>query len=185
MRWLAKVALPAVPAPVSPVAPTQAPAGSGPGPALPWLWLALGIAAVVVVAMLMTRRSRRRSARSASWHRRLVDASAKGSALHDIMATAESPDVWAADDAGLRWAEIQRRTDGLTQDLDELHDIAPGEIERARVTEVLACLRAVRSAMSAEHTPGAVRSAGGARVQFLLGSFEQALRQLRSPAGNT
>ena len=92
---------------------------------------------------------------------------------------AESPDVWGAEDAGPRLAEIQRRADDLAQDLYALRDTAPGEAERARVAEALGSLQAVRSAMNAEHATGAAGATRAARVHLLLGSFEEALRQLR------
>lgn len=170
-----------VPPPASSAAPAQAPAENGTGSALPWLLLGLAVLAIVVTTVLIARRSGRRAATAATWRSRLVDTSAKGSALYDSMAMAESPDVWGAEDAGLRWAEIQRRADDLTQDLYELRDTAPGETERARVAEALGSLQAVRSAMNAEHAPGAARASHAARVHLLLGSFEDALRQLRLP----
>jgi hypothetical protein len=116
-----------------------------------------------------------------SWRSKVVDASAKGSALIDMMSMAESPGARAAEDASARWAEIQRRMDDLAQELYALLETAPGEAERERVADVLASLQAVRSAMDAERAPGEAGPEQGARVHDLLLTFEASLRALRSP----
>ena len=173
-----------VPAPArssqSPAA-SQAPAVSGPGSSLLWLWILLGVIAVVVVAVLIARRSGRRSATAAGWRSKVLDVYAKGSALYDAMSVAEAQGVQAAEDASIRWADIQRRTGDLTEDLYGLRETAPGEVERAQVADVLASLQAVRSAMDAERAPGGGGPSQGARVHGLLLSFEASLRKLRSP----
>lgn len=116
-----------------------------------------------------------------SWRSKVVDASAKGSALIDMMSMAESPGARAAEDASARWAEIQRRMDDLAQELYALLETAPGEAERERVADVLASLQAVRSAMDAERATGGAGPEQGARVHDLLLTFEASLRALRSP----
>jgi hypothetical protein len=141
----------------------------------------LGVIAVVIVAVLIARRSGRRSAAAASWRTKVVDAYAKGAALHDAMSAADAPGAQATGDAGVRWADIQRRADDLSQELYALREIAPGEPERLGVEDVLASLQAVRSAMDAERTQGAAGPAQGARVLRLLQSFAASLRALRSP----
>jgi hypothetical protein len=141
----------------------------------------LGVIVVVIVAVLIARRSGRRSAAAASWRTKVVDAYAKGAALHDAMSAAEAPGAQATGDADARWADIQRRADDLSQELYALREIAPGEPERLGVEDVLASLQAVRSAMGAERTQGAVGPAQEARVLRLLQSFAASLRALRSP----
>jgi len=97
------------------------------------------------------------------------------------MSMAEAPGALAAEDASARWADIQRWADDLAQTLYALRETAPGEVERARVADVLASLQAVRSAMGAERAPGGAGAPQGARVQDLLLAFEASLRALHSP----
>jgi hypothetical protein len=160
---------------------SPSPAASGTASSLLWLWILLGIAAVAGVAAWLARRSGKRSALAATWRSKVVDASAKGSALHDMMTMAEAPGALAAPDARARWADVQRRADDLSEDLYALRETAPGEAERARVADVLASLQAVRSAMEAERAPGGAGAPYGARVHDLLLGFEASLRELRSP----
>lgn len=165
----------------SPELSSSSPAASESGSSLLWLWILLGVIVVVIVAVLIARRSGRRSAAAASWRTKVVDAYAKGAALHDAMSAAEAPGAQATGDADARWADIQRRADDLSQELYALREIAPGEPERLGVEDVLASLQAVRSAMGAERTQGAVGPAQEARVLRLLQSFAASLRALRSP----
>jgi hypothetical protein len=87
---------------------------------------------VVLVALivLITRSARRRSATAAGRQSRLIDAYAKGSALHDAMSVAESPGAMTAADAGARWADIQRRADDLSQTLYALREAVPDPATR-------------------------------------------------------
>jgi hypothetical protein len=165
-------------------APTAIPAASatsssGPGTNLLWLWILL---AVLVVAGLITwivSASRRRSARAANWRSRLIDAYAKGSALHDAMSVAEAPGSLAAADAGARWADIQRRADDLTQTLYALREAVPDPDDQARVGDVLVSLQAVRSAMDAERAAGGASPQQAQVVSDRLYAFEMSLRALR------
>ena len=159
-------------------------ASGGSASSLLWLWILLGAVVVVGVAVWLARRSGQRSAMATNWRSKVVDASAKGSALIDMMSMAESPGARAAEDASARWAEIQRRMDDLAQELYALRETAPGEAERERVADVLASLQAVRSAMDAERAPGGAGPEQGARVHDLLLTFEASLRALRSPGGD-
>ena len=156
-------------------------ASGGSASSLLWLWILLGAVVIVGVAVWLARRSGKRSAMATSWRSKVVDASAKGSALADMMRMAESPAARAAEDASARWAEIQRRMDDLAQELYALRETAPGEAERERVADVLASLQAVRSAMDADRAPGGAGPEQGARVRGLLLTFEASLRALRSP----
>jgi hypothetical protein len=105
--------------------------------------------------VLIARSGRRRSAAAAGWRSRLVEAYAKGSALHDAMSVAESPGGLASANAAARWADIQRRSDDLAQTLYALREqVPPDSADRARIDDTLASLQAARSAMDAERAPG-------------------------------
>ena len=86
---------------------------------------------------------------------RLIDAYAKGSALHDAMVVAEAQGDLASGDARARWYDIQRRAgNDLAQTLDARPEAAPDPEDQAAMGDVLASLQAVRSAMDAERAPG-------------------------------
>ena len=155
-------------------------ASSGSGTNLIWLWILLGALAVVGVIVLIVRSAGRRSAAAASWESRVIDAYAKGSALYDAMSVAETPAGLAANDAGARWSDIQRRADDLTQTLYALREAAPDDDSRARVADVLASLQAVRSAMDAERAPGGAGPLHPQVVRDRMYAFETALRTLRA-----
>jgi hypothetical protein len=97
------------------------------------------------------------------------------------MSVAEGPGGLAAEDAGARWSDIQRRADDLTQTLYAMREAAPNEEDRARVADVLASLQAVRSAMDAERAPGGASPRQAEVVRSRLRAFEAALRSLRAP----
>ena len=155
-------------------------ASSGSGTNLIWLWILLGALAVIGVIVLIVRSAGRRSAAAASWESRVIDAYAKGSALYDAMSVAETPAGLAANDAGARWSDIQRRADDLTQTLYALREAAPDDDSRARVADVLASLQAVRSAMDAERAPGGAGPLHPQVVRDRMFAFETALRTLRA-----
>ena len=161
---------------VSPVATATPSTGSG--PSLLWLWILLAAAALIGLIAWITHAARRRSAKAAGWRSRLIDAYAKGSALHDAMSVAEAPGA-APGDAGARWADIQRRADDLTQTLYALHEAVPDPADQARIAEVLASLQAVRSAMDAERVPGGASPEQAQVVRSRLSAFELSLRALR------
>jgi hypothetical protein len=123
--------------------------------------------------------SRRRSAKAANWQSRLIDAYAKGSALHDAMSVAEAPGRLGAPDASARWADIQRRADDLAQTLYALREAVPDPAEQARIADVLASLQAIRSAMDAERAPGGASPEQAEVVRSRLYAFELSLRGLR------
>jgi hypothetical protein len=168
----------------TPSAPTVTPtasATSGSTSATNLLWLWILLAAVVVIGLItwIVSASRRRSARAANWRSRLIDAYAKGSALHDAMSVAETPGSLAAADAGARWADIQRRADDLTQTLYALREAVPDPDDQARVADVLVSLQAVRSAMDAERAAGGASPQQAQVVSDRLYAFEMSLRALR------
>jgi hypothetical protein len=171
-----------VTASAEPAAPASSPAatGSDSGSTPIWPWILLGVAVLAVLTGWIVHASRRRSATAATWQSRLIDAYAKGSALHDAMSVAESPGQFAAPDAGVRWADIQRRADDLTQELYSLREAVPDDGDRARVADTLVCLQAARSAMDAERAPGGPSPQQAEVVRDRLYSFELSLRALRS-----
>jgi hypothetical protein len=139
-------------------------------------------AVVLIGAIVWIARARsHRAAAAAGWRSGVIDAYAKGSALHDAMSAAETPGALAAADAGARWSDIQRRGDDLGQALYALREAAPDEESRARVANALASLQAVRSAMDAERAPTGADPQLAAVVRGRLASFEVSLRALRAP----
>lgn len=154
-------------------------AGTGSGSLL-WLWILLGVLVLVTLIVLMTRSARRRSAAAAGRQSSLIDAYAKGSALHDAMSVAESPGAMTAADAGARWADIQRRADDLAQTLYALREAIPDPGDQARISDTLASLQAVRSAMDAERTLGGASPEQAEIIRSRLYAFESSLRALRA-----
>ncbi len=146
-----------------------------------WLWVLLGVLVLVgLIAWIAAAAHRRRSTAASAWRSKAVDAYARGSALYDAMSVAEAPGGLTAPDAGARWYDIQRRADDLAQQLYGLRETARNEDDRADVTDVIASLQAVRSAMDAERAPGAgPEQAGIARSR--LHAFGESLRALQTP----
>ena len=135
-------------------------------------WLAaIGLLAVIA------RRTGRRWAAAASWQAAMLEACAKGSALYDAMRLAEVPGVAAAEDAGARRTDIQRRGEILTQALYRLREMALDEMAAACVMDVLTSLQALRGAMGVRRVPGRTADA---RVCDLLQVFDASLRALRA-----
>ena len=160
--------------------PSSSPtAGSGSGSGLIWLWVLLGVIILIGVIVGIVRARGRRSAAAGSWRSSVVDAYAKGSALHDAMSVAETPGALGAYDAGARWSDIQRRADDLTQTLYALREAAPDDESRARVADVLVSLQTVRSAMDAERAPGGADARQAEVARERLAFFETSLRALR------
>ena len=169
-------------APTAPATGSAAPAASS-GTSLIWLWVLLGVLVLAGLIALIARSARRRSAAAAGWRSRLVDAYAKGSALHDAMSVAEAPGGLAAAGAAARWSDIQRRADDLAQTLYALREEVPQHSpDGARIADTLASLQAVRSAMDAERAPGGASLEQADVVRSRLASFESSLRALAAPA---
>jgi hypothetical protein len=167
-------------APAATTQPSSSPtAGSGSGSGLIWLWVLLGVIILAGVIVGIVRARGRRSAAAGSWRSSVVDAYAKGSALHDAMSVAETPGALGAYDAGARWSDIQRRADDLTQTLYALREAAPDDESRARVADVLVSLQTVRSAMDAERAPGGADARQAEVARERLAFFEISLRALR------
>jgi hypothetical protein len=166
--------------PAATAQPSSSPtAGSGSGSGLIWLWVLLGVIILIAVIVGIVRARGRRSAAAGSWRSSVVDAYAKGSALHDAMSVAETPGALGAYDAGARWSDIQRRADDLTQTLYALREAAPDDESRARVADVLVSLQTVRSAMDAERAPGGADARQAEVARERLAFFEISLRALR------
>jgi hypothetical protein len=185
----ARPSVTAAPTTQPPATITQPPATSSAAPvassgtSLIWLWVLLGVLVLVGLIALIARSARRRSAAAAGWRSGLVDAYAKGSALHDAMSVAEAPGGLAAADAAARWSDIQRRADDLAQTLYALREEVPQHSpDGARIADTLASLQAVRSAMDAERAPGGASLEQADVVRGRLAAFESSLRALAAPA---
>ena len=159
---------------------SAAASGSSSGTSLLWLWILLGVLILAGLIAWIVQSGRRRSAATAGWRSRLIDAYAKGSALHDAMVVAEAQGDLASGDARARWYDIQRRADDLAQTLYGLREAAPDPEDQAAMGEVLASLQAVRSAMDAERAPGGARPELAEVVRRRLYAFESSLRALRA-----
>jgi hypothetical protein len=160
--------------------PSAAASGSSSGTSLLWLWILLGVLILAGLIAWIVTSGRRRSAATAGWRSSLIDAYAKGSALHDAMVVAEAQGDLASSDARARWYDIQRRADDLAQTLYALREAAPDTEDQAGIGDVLASLQAVRSAMDAERAPGGARQELAEVVRRRLYAFESSLRALRA-----
>jgi hypothetical protein len=166
--------------PTPAISPSAAASGSSSGTSLLWLWILLGVLILAGLIAWIVTSGRRRSAATAGWRSRLIDAYAKGSALHDAMVVAEAQGDLASSDARARWYDIQRRADDLAQTLYALREAAPDPEDQAAIGDVLASLQAVRSAMDAERAPGGARQELAEVVRRRLYAFESSLRALRA-----
>jgi hypothetical protein len=97
------------------------------------------------------------------------------------MRASETPAALAAEDAGARWFDIQRRADDLMRTLYALREAAPDEDKRAQVSDVLASVQGARSVMDAERARGRADGRNAQVVRSRLLSFEASIRALRSP----
>jgi Alphaherpesvirus glycoprotein E len=169
-----------VTSPAPTTSPSAAASGSSSGTSLLWLWILLGVLILAGLIAWIATSGRRRSAAAADWRSRLIDAYAKGSALHDAMSVAEVQGDLASSDARARWYDIQRRADDLAQTLYALREAAPDPDDQAGIGDVLTSLQAVRSAMDAERAPGGARQELAEVVRRRLYAFESSLRALRA-----
>ena len=143
--------------------------------------MAVGIVVAAGLVIWALVAHRRRSAAATDWRARVIDAYAKGSALHDAMAAAETPGALTGADAGFRWSDLQRRADDYSQLLYAMQQQAPGEIERIQVADVIASLQAARSAMDAERSAGAYDSALAGIARDRIAFFASSVNSLREP----
>jgi hypothetical protein len=169
------------------VAPTTAGAATTPaatgssGSPWVWVWVAVGIAVVAGLVIWALVAHRRRSAAATDWQGRVIDAYAKGSALHDAMAAAETPGALTGPDAGYRWSDLERRADDYSQLLYAMQQQAPGEIERIQVADVIASLQAARSAMAAERSTGVPDGGLAGIARDRIAFFGSSVNSLREP----
>jgi hypothetical protein len=184
------------PAP-STASPTAAPTSASPSPTpsssptstsgsnfnLTWLWVVLGALVLLGIILLATRspaRARRRpSAAGSGWHSRAIDAYAKGAALDGAVRAAERQGVFTQADS-IRWADLQRRADDLTESLYAMRETAPTESRREQAAEAILALQALRDAMAAERSGDASPQQAGA-LRYRLSDLESSLNALRVP----
>ena len=184
----------AAPTTASPTAaPSTAPTTPSPTPSstssstggfggnLIWLWFVLGALVLLGIILLATRSPARTrpSATAANWHSRAVDAYAKGAAFDSAVRSAERREL-SSEAASIRWADLQRRADDLTEVLYTMRETAPTEHRRVQVENAILSLRAVRDAMDAQRSPEDVRSQQGV-IRSRLSALESALNALRVP----
>lgn len=162
-------------------APTQTSTSSTSTPA--WLWLILALVLLAGIAFILFARSRsKRSAVAGQWQSQVTDVYARGSALHDAMASVEWPSGpgQAQGQAQARWVDIQNRADDLAQALYRMRETAPDEDSRLRVDDVLSSLQSVRTAMDAERSQGG----GTERNEYSRSRLYQFARSLRALHGD-
>jgi len=164
----------------APASSPSAAASGNSGTSLLWLWILLGVLILAGLITWIARSGRRRSATAADWQSRIIDAYAKGAALHDAMGVAEAQGDLGTSDARARWYDIQRRSDDLAQTLYALREAATDPGDQARIADVLAALQAVRTAMDAERAPGGAGMQQADLVRSRLHGFESALRAMRA-----
>ncbi|HEX6933340.1 MAG TPA: hypothetical protein VF162_14440 [Streptosporangiaceae bacterium] len=169
-----------VTSPAPTISPSAAASGSSSGTSLLWLWILLGVLILAGLITWIATSGRRRKAAAAGWRSRLIDAYAKGSALHDAMSVAEVQGDLGGGDARARWYDIQRRADDLAQTLNTLREAAPDPEDQAAIADVLASLQGVREAMDAERAAGGARPELAEVVRRRLYAFESSLRALRA-----
>jgi hypothetical protein len=162
-------------------APTSTSASSTSTPA--WLWLILALVLLAGIAfILIARASSKRSAAAGQWQSQVTDVFARGSALHDAMASLEwdSGPGQAQGQAQARWVDIQRRADDLAQTLYRMRETAPDEDSRLQVDDVLSALQSVRTAMDAERSQGG----GAERNEYSRSRLYTFARSLRALHGD-
>jgi hypothetical protein len=174
-------AAPTTAAPTTAAAATTPAAAGSSGFPWAWFWVAVGIVVAAGLLIWALVAHRRRSAAATGWRARVIDAYAKGSALHDAMAAAETPGALTSPDAGFRWSDLERRADDYSQLLYVMQQEAPGEIERILVADVIASLQAARSAMAAERSTGAYDSTLAGIARDRIAFFASSVNSLRQP----
>jgi hypothetical protein len=148
-----------------------------------WLWILVGVVVIVgiaVVLLVLRYMGVRGSVVTGGWIAEAIDAYTKGMALHEAISAAVRPDALAAPDSGTRWADIQRRADGLAQELHMLQTTAADPEDRASAKDAHGALQALRSAL--DDLGNAPRDAERlAAVRDRMAVFEKSLRGLRAP----
>jgi hypothetical protein len=137
---------------------------------------------VLLGIILLATRSRapaRPPAAGTSWHSRAVDAYAKGAALDGAVRAAEREGVFT-EAASIRWADLQRRVDDLTETLYAMRETAPAGDRLVQAENAILSLRGVRAAMDAQRSPGDAGSQTGV-LHSRLSALESSLNALRVP----
>lgn len=146
-----------------------------------WLWVLIAVVViigVIVVVLVLRYMGQRGSVVTGGWLAQAIDVYAKGTALHDDMRAAVQPGASARD--AVRWADLDRRADGVAQALSAMRDTGVDPEDRTTAADALASLQAVRSAVEAYHAaPGSAEQAEVLRGR--LAGFELSLRTLRAP----
>jgi hypothetical protein len=148
-----------------------------------WLWILVGVVVIVgtaVVLLVLRYQGVRGSVVTGGWIAEAIDAYTKGMALHEAISAAVRPEALAAPDSGTRWADIQRRADGLAQELHMLQNTAADPEDRVSAKDAHGALQALRSAL--DDLANAPRDAERvAAVRDRMAVFEKSLRALRAP----
>ena len=148
-----------------------------------WLWILVGVvvvAGIAVVLLVLRYMGVRGSVVTGGWIAEAVDAYTKGMALHEAISAATAPDALAAPDSGTRWADIQRRADGLAQELHMLQNTAADPEDRMSAKDAVGALQALRSALDdLSNAPGDAERVAAIRDRMAV--FEKSLRALRAP----
>jgi hypothetical protein len=170
--------------PVAPsTAPPTTPASSSPASSsgssfnLIWLWIALGALVLVVIIVLATR-SPGSSAAAVNWRVRAADAYQQGGAFDSAVREGQHRGAFLDRD-DVRWHNIQRRADDLTEGLYILRETAPSGERRAQVDDALASLQAVRRALDAEDAAGGTTARQSETLHSRLAALESSLNALR------
>jgi hypothetical protein len=166
----------------SPTPSSSSSSTGGFGANLIWLWFVLGALVLLGIILLATRSpARARSSASADrWHSRAVDAYAKGAAFDGAVRAAERQGLFT-EAASVRWADLQRRADDLTEVLYTMRETAPAEHRRVQVENAILSLRAVRDAMDAQRSPGDASPEQRGVLRSRLSALESSLNTLRVP----
>ncbi len=166
----------------SPTPSSSSSSTSGFGSNLIWLWVVLGALVLLGIILLATRSPARArpSAAAASWRSKAVDAYAKGAALDGAVRAAERQGVFT-EAASIRWADLQRRADDLTEALYAMRETAPTDNRRIQAVNAILSLQAVRAAMDAQRYPGDAGSQQGGVLHSRLSALESSLNALRVP----
>jgi hypothetical protein len=152
------------------------------GPGM-WLWILVGVvvlAGIVVVVLVLRYMGVRETVFTGGWIAKAIDAYKKGTALHEAISAATRPDALAAPDAGARWADIQRQTEGLAEELHTLRNTAVDPEDRESAAAALGSLQTLRSALDdLSNAPGQAERVAAVRDRMAV--FEKSLRALRAP----
>jgi ABC-type transport system substrate-binding protein len=172
---------PAAPSTAPPATPASSSPASSSGSSLNliWLWIALGALVLVGIIVLATR-SPGRSAAAVNWRVRAGDAYQQGGAFDSAVREGQHQGAFLDRD-DVRWHDIQRRADDLTEGLYILRETAPSEGRRAQVDDALAALQAVRRAVDAEGAPGGASAQQSGILHSRLAALESSLNALRVP----